>query len=929
MNKAIAFTLNGEAREVQVDPVRTLLQVLREDLDLTGTKQGCDGGECGSCTVILDGKAAMSCLLPMAQVEGRHVLTIEALGSPQNLHPLQQAFADLGAVQCGFCTPGMIMEAKALLDTTTNPTREEVVRRLSRNLCRCTGYVKIIDAVLYAARLMRGEPRHAPAPGPSLIGQRVERYGVRDKVCGRTKYAADIKLPGMLYAKVLRSPHHHARILSVDTREAEAVPGVAAVVTAKDVPGVNTQRPGSTGWTVLAEERAHFLGDAVAAVAAVSEEVAAQALSKIKVDYQPLPAVFDPFQALKEDAPRLGKEGNLDYTRRLVKGNIEAGFAQADVIVENTYSTTHQEHAYLEPDAALAFYDDEGRLTVYACTQMSHSSQEGIAALLGLPSEAVRVIPTSVGGGFGGKYSEPCWLIAALLTYQCRQPVRLVYTREEVFLTTKKRQPFYMRFKTGATREGKLVALKGEIVANGGAYPIGVPPTADLPTSVAVSTGPYFYPNVFTEGKSVTTNVPKAGPFRGLGGKQICWAIEAQMDMMAQKLGLDPLEFRLQNAYHLGSVTATGLTLTDSVGIVRTIEVARGYWQEWREELRAWRESNPDPHLKRGVGLGCMWKSLGGTTGETIHSFARLMEDGRVEIRVGFVDMGQGAFTVLAQIAAQEMGVPYESIVVIGGDTALTTLGGSGYSKTTYVGGNATREAVGKLRAVLLPVAAEMLEEGPENITLADGYLFSTKDPAQKLPLAAVAARCRGKGISLEFRGTHDPRQLFPIQPENDKMRVDPNTGQGPNSYLYCYQTQVAEVEVNAGSGEVRVVRVVSVDDVGRAINPSSLEGQIEGSIVMGLGFALKEAFVPGQTRRFKDYPIPTTQDVPAMTTLFIEDGVATGPFGAKGAGENNNVGTPAAIMNAIADALGTRLFQLPATPQQVLAALKGTSRSE
>ncbi|MBI2305409.1 MAG: molybdopterin-dependent oxidoreductase [Chloroflexi bacterium] len=907
---AISFTLNGRMTTVAAPPDRSLLQVLRDELRITGTKKACDGGECGSCTVLVDGKAAMSCRLPLGRMEGRSVMTIEGLGTPEKLHPLQQAFVDLGAVQCGYCTPGMIMQSLALLLANPNPSREEVVRRLSRNLCRCTGYVRIVEAVLYAAHLMRGGERRSLEGG--VVGARVERVDARDKVTGRALYATDVFREGMLYARVLWSPHQHARILKVS--EAERQPGVVAVLTAGDIPGTNTMRPGLEGWPLLAQGRVCYVGDPVAVVVADSEDRAGEAVGRIKVDYQVLPAVFDPVEALKEDAPQVSLRGNLDYTRRIVKGSVEEGFRQADAIVENTYITPFQEHAYMEPDAALAFLDSEGRVVVQACTQWPHASQAAIANILGIETEKVRVMPTLIGGGFGGKYVEFCWLAAALATFKTRRPVKLVLTREECFIHTKKRHAFQIRLRTGATKDGKLTALQAELIGNSGAYPTGTPVTQDFPMAVVHVTGPYEVPHVLVEGKAVATNVPKSGAFRGLGGIQICWAWESQMDLLAAKLGIDPWELRYRNALQVGSATGTGQVLTESVGLKKTLEAIKPYYQQALASL-----TNSEDR-RRGVGLGCMWRGYGGQMGGEIEAHVELLPDGKVQVATSGVEMGQGLWTVMSQIAAQELGVPLEAITLISGDTLLTSQKGSGTSgsKTTYLMGNAVHDGARKLKAFLLREAAEVLEEKVENIRLEDGYLFSALDPSQRLSLERLAAISRGKGLSTRQTGIFDYRFA---------AYLDPETGQGSYCYLYAFSTQMAEVEVNTATGEVKVLRVVSADDVGRVIHPPSLEGQIHGGIMQGLGYTLMEDFIPGKSRSFKDYPIPTTRHMPEMITMAVEEPVTSGPFGAKGAGESAVVAPPAAIVNAIAHAIGTRVYRLPAVPQRVLDAIaKGDS---
>ncbi|MBI2305612.1 MAG: molybdopterin-dependent oxidoreductase [Chloroflexi bacterium] len=908
----VAFTLNGRQYETEAETSRSLLHVLREDLDLTGTKQGCDGGECGTCTVLLDGKATMSCLLPISRVAGREVVTIEGLSADGELHPLQEAFMEAGAVQCGFCTPGMILTAKALLDTNPNPSREDIVRRLSRNLCRCTGYIKIIDAIQYAAHLMQGGERRPKAQG--TIGASVVRIDARDKVLGATRFAADIKMPGMLHSKALRSPHHRARILSIDTSEAKKMPGVEAVLTAQDIPGINCTQSGSAGWPLLAQEEAVLLGDPVALVAATSEEVAKEALSKVRVDYQPLPAVFNALEALKEDAPQLRPQGNLDYVRRLAKGNIEEGFAQADVVLERTYSNPCEEHAYLEPDASVA-YLEEGRMIVRAPTQATHRCQQVTAQILGLSESQVRVVPTMPGGSFGGRFAEMNWLATPLLAYKTGKPVKMVFSREETLLYTKKRPASITRYRTGATKDGQLVAIEADILCNGGAYPSEL----DLGMGVVAASGPYRVPNIKVEGRGVVTNSPPQGALRGMAGHFYCQALESQMDIMAQELGIDPLEFRLKNIMELGDPAPWGQIMDESVGIKKTLEAIRPYWQEGKRRTEEWNKDTTSP-IRRGVGLGCMWKAMGGSVGMPAHGYVQLHNDGRVEAFFGVNETG-GTWTLLAQFIAEELKVPYNSIIVTGGDTDCTPEGVAAYSRGTYVLAAAVKNAAQLLKATLLKEGAQILEEKEDGVGLQDGYVVSVHDPSQRIPLSRMAAILQRKGVPLWYKGTFQPRA---VSPKGTIGEIDPQTGQGLLTWMHCYATQMAEVEVNIQTGEVKVPRFIFALDSGTVLNPMNLEGQLEGAVLMGLGYTLMEGFVPGKSKNYKEYRIPTIRDAPLeIVHIFLQDPVASGPYGAKGAGENLNIATPAAILNAIAHAMGTRIYTFPATPERILAALK------
>ena len=480
---------------------------------------------------------------PSIVCNGKDVLTIEGLGTPERLHPLQEAFIEADAVQCGFCTPGTIMAAKALLDRNPAPTREQIAKALGSNLCRCTGYVSILDAVTRAADLGRGVP--SPEPPSRCRGGEHRRADARDKVLGTALYAADLTMPGMVHGAILRSPHPHAEILEIDDSEARALPGVVAVVTARDVPGLNRYGRALKDQRVLADGRVRQIGDAVAAVAATSPEIAAQALSLIRVNYRLLPAILDPAEALKEGAPLIHENGNLLAEKEAHWGDAEAALAQADLVVEESYTTPFVEHAYLEPESALAYRDDEGRLVVRSATQHSHLHRRAVAETMGLPLEQVRILPTVVGGAFGAKTDISCECVAALLVLKTGQPVKIVYSRAESFASTTKRHPFRMRFRTGVTRDGRLTALAAELLADTGAYASAGP--GIMVRAFVSLVGPYQFPNVAIHGRVAYTNNTTAGAMRGYGASQVAFAIESQMDIMAAKLGIDPLEFRLMN----------------------------------------------------------------------------------------------------------------------------------------------------------------------------------------------------------------------------------------------------------------------------------------------------------------------------------------------------------------------------------------------
>lgn len=571
MNKVmLQINVNGKDYEIHIDPDMTLVDVLREKLGLTGTKKGCNSGECGACTVLLDGEPVASCVLPALKAQGKTIVTVEGLGEAKELHPLQKAFLAKGAVQCGFCTPGMLMSAKALLDKNLNPTPQEIKVAISGNLCRCTGYRKIIDAVSAAAAEMRGEKTiELPALGDNVVGSSVPRVDGVPKVTGQAKFADDLSFPNMLYAKVLRSAHAHALIKGISTERAKALEGVVAVLTADDVPGRNGYGIHIKDQPVLAKDKVRCFGDAVAVVAAESLEIAEKALELIEVDYEPLPGVFTVEDALKPDAPKIHPNGNLILHRKVYKGDIEKGFKEADVIIEDRFKTPMIEHAYIEPETGIGVYD-AGKIKVYAPSQGVHYHRSEIAPNLNLPVNKVRVIQTTTGGGFGGKIDNSVHALVALLALKTGRAVKLSYSRAESMISSTKRHPFTMRYKLGARKDGKLVAAEVEIYGDTGAY--NSYGTAVLTRVATCALGPYEVPNVKIDTYTVYTNNPVSGAMRAFGAPQAAIAHEAIMDELAKKIGISPVEIRKINAFREGSATPTGQILNDGVGILETIE---------------------------------------------------------------------------------------------------------------------------------------------------------------------------------------------------------------------------------------------------------------------------------------------------------------------------------------------------------------------
>ncbi len=910
---SFAFNLNRRAVRLHVDPERLLIDVLRQDLGLTGTKLACDRcGECWACTVLVDGKASPSCLLPVKKIEGCSVTTIEGVGSPDDLHPLQSAFLECGAVQCGFCTPGLIMTGKALLDANPRPTRSEVINRFSRNLCRCTGYSRIVEAVLRTAQPIQRNPASRKDISP-VVGESVLRQDTLEKVLGRTQYAADLRQPGMLFTGVLRSPHPHAEIQSLDIEQALRLPGVRAVLSARDVPGLNRFGSIREDQPLLAEDRVRFIGEPVVLVAAESEEVAQEAMGAVRVRYRPLPHVFGAGEALNEGAPTLHEGGNLCASRRIVKGDILRGFEESAVVVDEVYFAPFVDHASMEPEAGFAFVAADGTIEVHSCSQQPHLVHPQVAKILGVPPGRVRLVQTPMGGSFGGKSDMATEGFLALLTQRLNLPVQLVFSREDSLNASSKRHPFQIRCKMGADSEGRLTAIRIDLLGNTGAYTTVGPGVLDRAATHA--TGPYACPNVLVEGKMAFTNVCSCSAMRGFGAPQVHFALESTLDILAARLGVDPLEFRLRNAFRPGCTTATGQEIGSGVGMGHCLKALAKEYHLAREDQANMKSDGP---IRRGIGLGCQWYGLGSAGRQNPTEVeVELQEDGTFLVRVGLVDQGQGSDTMFAQMAAETLGVPFECVNVLSGDTGLTLNPGAAHAgRTIQIVGRAIVRAAKELRERLRTVAAQTLEEKPENIR-SGRYLESSIFPGHRISLRQVAELCMR--CHIDVRCFAEDRSAV--------TSLDPETGQGVPFESYTWGAQMAEVDVNTETGEVKVVRVVAAHDVGKAINPNHVRAQIEGGVMMGLGYALKEEYRPGETRDLKGHGIPRIKDTPKLTTFIVEVPEPLAPFGAKAVAEPASVPTAPAILNAISDATCARITSLPATRRRVLECLKSKAQ--
>jgi CO/xanthine dehydrogenase Mo-binding subunit/aerobic-type carbon monoxide dehydrogenase small subunit (CoxS/CutS family) len=901
----VSFRLNGRAVDVAAAPFSSLAETLRGELGLTGTKLGCAAGDCGACTLLLDGRQVCACLIATAQAQGRRIDTVE--GDSSALENLRRAFLAHGAAQCGICTPGMLMAGADLLGRTPAPSIDEIADAIGGVLCRCTGYVKIIEAIAAAAGSASAA---APATaGLPAVGARLPRVDGWPKVAGTDVFAADAAPADALWMRIVRSPHACADFqlgdLAAVTRR---MPGLAAILSADDVPGENSFGIFLKDQPILAPGSVRFRGEAILALVGTRAAIASVSDADLPVSWSVRAPLLDIDAALAPGAGALhaSRPDNVLARGNLRCGDVARGHAQAAASAEGRFETAFVEHAYIEPEAgfALPIGTDPCRIEVSACTQAPYLAREETARALGLPPSRVRIRPTACGGGFGGKLDvsvQPLLAIAALRT---RRPVRIVYTRTESMASTTKRHPARIWAKASAFSDGRLAAFEMRADFNTGAYASWGPTVASrVPVHAH---GPYRVRNVSNRTRAVYTNAAPAGAFRGFGVPQAAIAGEALMDDLAERLGMDRWAIRRINALRRGDATASGQVLMASAGLPRCLDALEADWQA--ALLRADACNAANPRRRRGVGIAAMWYGCG-NTGMPNPSTMRITLDraGRLTFFNGAVDIGQGSSTVLLQIAADALGLPVDRFACVLGDTDLTgDAGKTSASRQTFVSGNAARRAGEALRRKILAFANA--GDGAA-LTLADGRLtIADADASRTLDLRELP---HAGGVVLEGVGSWDP----PTGP------LDEN-GQGIAYATYGFAAQMAEVEVDMALATTKVLRMVAAHDVGRAVNPTLVEGQIHGGIAQGLGLALMEEFVPGRTENLHDYLIPTAGDVPEIKIHLIEDAEPEGPFGAKGVGEPALIATAPAILSAIRHATGVRMTRVPVLPHRLWEAL-------
>lgn len=837
------FTVNGQT--VTVEQNQKLLRYLRDTLRLTSVKDGCSEGACGTCTVLIDGKPARACIQQTDRLAGKAVLTVEGLSDfEKDVYAF--AFGEAGAVQCGFCIPGMVLCAKALLDVNPAPTEEEIAYALRNNICRCTGYVKIKDAVRRAAEYLRAG-RLPEDSGAWRLGARVHRLDVREKVLGTGEYCDDLYMEGMLYGSAVRAAYPRARVLKIHTEEARALPGVALVLTAADVPGENKVGHLKKDWDTMIPVGGitHYLGDAIALIAAETPEILAAAKALVRVEYEPLTPVRSPAEAMAEGAPLVHRDGNLLAHKHVSRGDAAEAIRNACYVLQDHFSTPFTEHAFLEPECAVAFPKEDG-VMIYSSDQSVYDTQHETAPMLGLPNEKVWVENKLVGGGFGGKEDVTVQHHAALLAYLAQRPVKVKLTREESILIHPKRHPMEMDFTLGVDENGIIQGVKATVVADTGAYAsLGGPVLERACTHAA---GPYNYQNFEIDGYAWYTNNPPAGAFRGFGVTQTCFAIETLLNRAADMVGISHWEIRYRNAIRPGQTLPNGQIVDASTGLVETLEAVREQYE-----------------AASYAGIACAMKNAGVGVGLPDTGRVRLVvKDGKVHIHTGASCIGQGLGTVLVQIVCETTGLPREAVVYAPPNTGNSPDSGTtSGSRQTLITGEAARRA------------CELLNAAIANSSLAD---------------------LEGETYYAEYLAKTDP--LGSPKPN-------------PVSHVaYGYATQVA---ILGEDGKLR--KIIAAHDVGRAVNPLSVEGQIEGGVVMSMGYALTERYPLTDckpTAKFGTLGLLRANEIPEIEPIIVEKAGLQVAYGAIGIGEITAIPTAPAIADAYYRLDGKARSRLP-----------------
>ncbi len=926
MVETISININGNWYNIENPMDISLLKYLRDYQGLLGAKNGCNQGHCGTCTVIVDGKAKRACLLKILKLDGACIETIENLSKGGKTHPIQEAFIQEGAVQCGFCTPGMVMATKALLDVNLNPTDDEIKDALKFNICRCTGYAAIVRAIKKAAALLEGIHKETPniKINKTGIGESPSKKDAYEKATGKPIFADDIYFENMIFGKLLLSAHPFAKIKSIDTAEALKQPGVIKVLTAKDIPGRNGFGLLNPHQPVLAEDFVRYMGDPVALIIAEKEEQAEAALQYIGVDYEPLKGIFSPEDGMKENAPLIHEDGNVMKHVKVRRGNIDQAFAKADIIIEGTYTTPMIEHAYLEPESAVARMEEDGTVVVRTASQGSYVFREMISSALDITEEKVRVIYTPAGGAFGGKEEPTVQIHCALGAFLTGRPVKMTLTRQESMIMSTKRHWEKMHYRHGATKDGKVVAVEARIIVDAGAYESLSQPVVFR--SAVVGAGPYDIPNIKIDSYGIYTNHSPGGAFRGFGSTQVAFGAEQQMDKVARALGMDPFEIRKINGLKEGKATITGQVLKSDTGYIKTLEEVERALEESKRNI-----PKSKPGKKIGIGIASSYKNVGLGAGKKDRAGAsiEINSQGKVFLRVGATDMGQGSDTALTQMASEVIGIAFEDFVVISNDTSQTIDGGvTTASRQTYISGHAVIGAAGKIKRIIHDLLWDVVGLKESDFEFVQGGIklhkkgkFNANVENNFISYINLAKMALENRLELKADYIYTAPTTYSLRERADHQAKVPIEKYNIH-FAYCFNTQAAIVEVDESSGEVKVLEVIAAQDLGKAIHPQNCHCQIEGAIVMGIGYGLSEEFKLEDGKMVTDnlakLRLPKITQMPKMKTILVEE-ESDGPFGAKGMGEVPINSTAPAIISAIYDAIGVRVENLPATKEKVL----------
>ena len=940
-NRIVALKVNGEEHSVAVKDGETLLDVLRDKLRLIGTKKGCNLGVCGACTVLINGEPKNSCLVLAASCEGAEITTIEGVARDGELHPLQRAFINHGAVQCGFCTPGMIMSAVALIDHNPDPSDEEIKEALSGNLCRCTGYSRILEAVKSWKKYKKRKepPSHSYDLAKfATVGRSLPRVDAAEKVAGRAKYTADFYFENMLYGKILHSPIAHGRIKKIDTSKAEKLPGVKLILTGKDIPDIAYGiSPARYDEHVLAKEKVRHVGDEVAAVVAVDEETAERALKLIKVDYEELPAVFNPMEAMKDGAPQLHErfKNNVNTVVDHHFGDIDKGFAEADHVREEEFIGNHVYQSPLEPHASIAYWENDGStLVLYSSTQVPHYVHYMVARVLDIPLGKIRIIRPPVGGGFGAKAgTTPLDLITAIASQKIGRPVKMVYSREEMFMYGRGRHKQHMRFKIGVKKDGRITAVQSRISLDGGAYSSFGVVTAYYAGSMIPTL--YHIPNYRYEGFRIMTNKPASGAMRGHGTPQPRFAFESLLSMIADDLGIDPVEIRLRNAMDPNTRTCNDLD-------VRSCEF-KATLKEVRKKS-GWNQKYGNLPPGKGIGIGCGGFVSG--AGYAIYrgqvqrhsekkpetfvkkavfphanAIVKISEDGTAAILlIQAAEIGQGSSTVLSQMCAETLGISLHRVRIRTEDSDISPLDLGAYSsRTTLMGGNAVVMAGKDVLQKIFTTVSRMWSCDPKELRTENNRIFHKKDKSKVMEWEEAARKYFNDQGPLVGTGWYKPPEGLGGDYKGAAVGTSP---------AFSFSSAVCECSVDLETGKVKVERFTDYHDCGTPVNPQAVHGQVEGAIVMGAGETLMEDVLYDRkgnilNPNLHDYLLMTIQDAPEIFSGIVDSYEPEGPYGAKEVGEGATLPVLAAIAHAIANATGVWIKELPITPEKILKALK------